>query len=160
MSVHAKSLQLCLTLCDPMDCSPPGSFVHGILQARILEWIAIPSSRGSSQPRDLTQSLPYCTWILYGLSHQESPGILEWVAYPFSSGSSPPRNWTCISCIMGEFFTNWATREVLVGPPLCLIPIESCKWTEQSIWVWLLHIYAYSFPCSRAASLDNNYVTS
>ena len=38
------------TLCDPMDCSPPGSSVHGILQARILEWVAMPSSRGSSQP--------------------------------------------------------------------------------------------------------------
>ena len=41
---YAKSLQLCLTLCDPMDCSPPGSSVHGILQARILEWIAMPFS--------------------------------------------------------------------------------------------------------------------
>ena len=50
--LHAKSLQLCSTLCDPMDCSPPGSSVHGILQARILEWVAMPSSRGSSQPRD------------------------------------------------------------------------------------------------------------
>ena len=47
-----KSLQLCPTLCNPMDCSPPGSSVHGILQARILEWVAMPSSRGSSQPRD------------------------------------------------------------------------------------------------------------
>ena len=51
----AKSLQLCPTLCNPMDCSPPGSFVHGILQARILEWVAISFSRASSQPRDLTQ---------------------------------------------------------------------------------------------------------
>ena len=42
------------TLCDPMDCSPSGSFVHGILQARIVEWVAMPSSRGSSQPRDQT----------------------------------------------------------------------------------------------------------
>ena len=49
----AKSLQLCLTLC-PADCSTPGSSVDGILQARILEWVAISSSRGSSQPRDRT----------------------------------------------------------------------------------------------------------
>ena len=41
---HAKLLQLCLTLCDPMDCSLSGSSVHGILQARILEWVAIPFS--------------------------------------------------------------------------------------------------------------------
>ena len=44
-----------LTLCDPMDCSPPGTSVHGILQARILEWIAIPFFRGCPQPRDRTQ---------------------------------------------------------------------------------------------------------
>ena len=47
-----KSLQSCPTLCDPMDCSLPGSSVHGTLQARILEWVAMPSSRGSSRPRD------------------------------------------------------------------------------------------------------------
>ena len=45
----------CLTLCDPMDCSPPGSSVHGISQARILEWVAISFSRGSSRPRNRTQ---------------------------------------------------------------------------------------------------------
>ena len=44
--------QSCPTLCDPMDCSPPGSSVHGILQARILEWVATSFSRGSSRPRD------------------------------------------------------------------------------------------------------------
>ena len=46
--------QSCLTLCDPMDCSPPGSSVHGIIQARILEWVAVSSSRGPPQPRDQT----------------------------------------------------------------------------------------------------------
>ena len=51
----ARSLQSCLTLCDPKAFSLPGSFVHGILQARILEWDAMPSSRGSSQPRDRTR---------------------------------------------------------------------------------------------------------
>ena len=49
--LHAKSLQLCPTLCDPMDHSTPGPSVHGILQARILESVALPSSRGSSQLR-------------------------------------------------------------------------------------------------------------
>ena len=44
--------QLCLTLCDTMDCSPPDSSVHGIHQAKILEWVAMPFSRGSSQARD------------------------------------------------------------------------------------------------------------
>ena len=46
--------QLCPTLCNPMDCSPPSSSVHGILQERILEWVAMPSSRGSSQPKSPT----------------------------------------------------------------------------------------------------------
>ena len=55
--VCAKLLQLCPTLCDPTGCCPPGSSVHGILQARILEWVTMPSSRGSSQPRDWTESL-------------------------------------------------------------------------------------------------------
>ena len=59
---HAMSLQLCSTLCDPMDCSLPGSPVHGILQARILEWVAVPYSRGSSQPRDRTHiSCGFCS---------------------------------------------------------------------------------------------------
>ena len=48
----AKLLPSCPTLCNPMDCTPPGSSVHGILQARILECVAMPSSRGSSQTRD------------------------------------------------------------------------------------------------------------
>ena len=42
--------QSCLTLCDPMDCSQSGSYAHGVLQARIVEWVVIPFSRGSSQP--------------------------------------------------------------------------------------------------------------
>ena len=53
--MSAKLLESCLTLCNPMDQSPPGSSVHGILQPRILEWVAMPSSRGSSWPRDWTQ---------------------------------------------------------------------------------------------------------
>ena len=59
--------QPCLTHCDPMDCSPPGSSVHGILQARTLEWVAMPSSKGSSQPRS-----PALLGILYPLSHRQA----------------------------------------------------------------------------------------
>ena len=51
---HPKLLQSCLTLCNPMDCRPLGSSSHRLLQARILEWVAMPSS-GSSQPRDRTR---------------------------------------------------------------------------------------------------------
>ena len=63
--VHAKSLQLCSTLCDPLDCSPPGSSVHRTLQGRIvesIEWVATPFSRGSSRPKDQTHiSCVSCT---------------------------------------------------------------------------------------------------
>ena len=54
VGMHAQLLQLCLTLCDPMDCCPPDSFVHEILQARILKSVAMPSSRRYSWPRDWT----------------------------------------------------------------------------------------------------------
>ena len=50
--MRAKLLYSCLTLCDSMDCNPPDSSVHGILQAGILAWVAMPSFRGSSPPRD------------------------------------------------------------------------------------------------------------
>ena len=64
----------CLTLCNHMDYSLSGSSVHGILQARILEWIVMPFTRGSSQPRDRTpSSLPHYKQVLYHLSHQRSP---------------------------------------------------------------------------------------
>ena len=60
--LHACSVtQLCLTLCDPMSCSLPGSSVHEILQARILGWVAMPSSKGSSQPRDRIHISISCT---------------------------------------------------------------------------------------------------
>ena len=66
--VCAKLLQSCLTICDPEDCSSPGSPVHGILKARKLEWVAMLSSRGSIRPRDRTCiSYVCCTgrWVLY-----------------------------------------------------------------------------------------------
>ena len=53
--VEVPFTQSCPALCDPMDCNPPGSSVHGILRARILEWVAIPFSSGSFQPKAQTQ---------------------------------------------------------------------------------------------------------
>ena len=64
--------QPCPTLCDPMDCSPSGSSVRGILQARILQWVAMPSSRGSSRPRDRTHVSPALQTDSLLLSHQRS----------------------------------------------------------------------------------------
>ena len=70
--------QVCPTLCNPMDCNLPASSVHGILQTRILEWVAMPSSRGSgglgrSPIHRLSPGLLHCRQILYHLSHHGSP---------------------------------------------------------------------------------------
>ena len=69
--------QSCLTLCDPMDCSLPGSSVYGIFQARVLEWVAISFSRGSFPSQGSKLGLPQYRQTLYCLSHQGSPYYLE-----------------------------------------------------------------------------------
>ena len=79
--------------------------------------------------------LPHGQWILYQLNHKGSSPILEWVAYPFSRESSQPRNWTGVSCIAGQFLTNWAMREAqeysfgfyLI---VCLLEL-GIAWTEE-----------------------------
>ena len=70
---ESEVAQSCPTLCDPVHCSPPSSSVHGIFQARVLEWVAISFSRGSSRPRDQTQVSCIVRKTLYLLSHQGSP---------------------------------------------------------------------------------------
>ena len=82
MKVKVKITQLCLTLCDPMDYT-----VHGILQARILEWAAFPFS-GDLPNLGIEPRSPSLEADFYQLSHNGSPRILEWIAYPFSSRSS------------------------------------------------------------------------
>ena len=103
--------QLCLTLCNPMGYSPPGSFsVHGIFHARILDWVAIFFSRGSSQPRDQTQvshiagrlftlrairechiKMNFCKWLKELNETDLNPGILHfrWILYQLSHRGSP-----------------------------------------------------------------------
>ena len=74
-----KVAQLCLTLCDPMDCLGQNT---GVGSLSLLQGIFLTQG--------LNPSLPHCSWILYQLSHKGSPRKVEWVAYPFSSGSSHP----------------------------------------------------------------------
>ena len=78
----------------------PGTVAHQaplsmrILQAIILEWVAMPFSRGPSSnlwTQGSNSGLPHCRWILYHLNHQGTPRILEWVVYPFTRGSSRPK---------------------------------------------------------------------
>ena len=81
LAAAAKSLQLCPTLCDPVDYSPSGSSVHGILQARILEWVAMPSCRGSSRPRDRTHVSHVSCIGRRGLYHWLCQGSPIFTAY-------------------------------------------------------------------------------
>ena len=99
--VLAKSLQSCPTLCDPMDCSPPGSFVHGIFQGRIVEGVAITSSRESSQYTHCVHAKSLQSWLtLWDPMDSSPPGslsilqtrILEWAAISFFRGFSWPRD--------------------------------------------------------------------
>ena len=71
---ESEVAQSCPTLCDPVDCSLPGSSIHGILQARILEWVTISFSRGSSQPRNRTGVSCIGGRRFNALSHQGTPG--------------------------------------------------------------------------------------
>jgi len=117
-----KAIQVCTVLpewsqcCSVMSdslwphCSLLGSSVHGILQASILEWVAVPFSRASSKPRDQTQVFHiagrfFTIWVT-----REAPRTL---AYTFSRGFSWLRNQTRISWIAGRFFISWATRGAL-----------------------------------------------
>ena len=76
--------KLCPILCDPIDCSPPGSSVHGIFQARILEWVAISYSRGSSQPRDWTHGSCSSRRIFFFLT-------------TWATGETALNEWSCLT---------------------------------------------------------------
>ena len=89
VAAAAKSLQSCLTLCDPRDGSPPGSSVHGILQARILEWVAVPSSRGSSHSRDRSR----ISYVFYIGPLLATPWTAAYQAPP-STGFSRQEYWS------------------------------------------------------------------
>ena len=147
----------CLTLATPWPVVHQASPSMGILQARILEWVAIFFSRGSSQPRSWTQVsciagrffTDWATKWVKSLSHVwpcdpmgcSLPGssvhgifqarILEWVAISFSRGSSWPRDWTRVSCIAGRRFTFWATREAQIPMASYLL----CKWILKYVWI-------------------------
>ena len=79
----AGHVHSCPTLCDPMDYSPPGSSVHGILQARVLEWVAISFSRGSSPPRDQTRVSLIAGKFITDSATREAQGTLILITLNF-----------------------------------------------------------------------------
>ena len=82
---HTLSAQWCLTLCNPTDCSPPGSSDHGIFQARIIEWVAISSSRGSSRPRDQTYISCLVGRLFTPVPPGKSPSRLQFIKHYVSN---------------------------------------------------------------------------
>ena len=140
-SVNVLVSQWCPTLCNPMDCSPPGSSVHRVLQARILEWVAFPFSRGSSKPRGRTQvsctagrfittsttwEAPYQGWsgmlvtqscqtlcdpIDCSLPGSSVHGIFQAIVLEWIAISFS-RARTRVSHIVDRRYTVWATREI------------------------------------------------
>ena len=119
---ESKVVQSCLTLSDPMDCSPPGSSVHGIFQSRVLEWVACDITKAINSSCVYAWSLScvhlfVTPWTVVRQAHL-SFGILQVrtlkrVAMSSSRGSSQSRDWTQASHIVDRFFTVWATREAL-----------------------------------------------
>ena len=96
-----------------MDCSQPGSSVHGDSPGKNTEVGCHVLLQGNFPTQGLNPGLLHFKKILCYLNHQGSPQMLEWVAYPFSRGSSWPRNQTRVSCMAGGFLTSWATRKAL-----------------------------------------------
>ena len=94
---ESASHLVCPALCDPIHCSPPGSSVYGILQARILEWVAIPFSWGSSQLRDWTWvSLNVGRFFTIWATREAHPYRREWKK-SLNRNSSKTEPWTCSS---------------------------------------------------------------
>ena len=137
-----------------MDCSLPGSSVHGIFQARVLEWVAVSFSRGSSWHRDWTQvshvvgrcftiwATREVSYYIFSTRKAELPvvqvcvhacSVDSVVAYPFSSGSSRPRNLSGVSYLAGGFFTDWAIRGAHRSGSVCLMshPHDAVRGTHR-----------------------------
>ena len=144
---HAKLFQSCLTLYDPMVCSPPAFYVHGILQARILEWVAISSSRRSSQPRDQT-----CISYIF----------LQWQA-----GSLPlalPGRQISAAKLLSHFSHAWLCATPVNGSPpgspvLGILQARTLEWVAiafSNAWKWkvkvksLSHVWLLATPWTAA----------
>ena len=119
--------QFCPTLCDPRDCSPPCPSIHGILQTRILEWVAISFSRGYSQPKDrMSISCISCHWqadslLLHKLGslinaesacHTGDPGLIPGLGKSPRDGKGYPLQYSCLENSM-ERGAWWATVHVV-----------------------------------------------
>ena len=113
--------QSCWTPFDPVGCSLPSSSVHGDSPGKNTGVGCHVLLQGIFPTQGSNPSILHYRQILYLLSHQGSPRILEGLAYPFSRASSWPRNRTGVSCIVGRFFTSWATKGVVRVQSICAL---------------------------------------
>ena len=121
--LESEVAQSYLTLCDPMDCSLPGSTIHGIFQARILEWVAIPFSRRSSQPRDWTQ-----------VSHIVGRRFTVWATRDSVLKSKDITLLTQVHIVKAIVFsTGHIQMWELDGKEGCM-PSNWCFWTGEDSW--------------------------
>ena len=133
---ESEVTQSCPTLCNPVDCSPPGSSIHGIFQARILEWVAISFSRGSSRPRDRTEvsriagrcfnlwatreALSWVIWAMYVILFLFL--LLSYYLYLLKNFDDCPRVWNvdlyliriCIQLILYFFICGIRTLQLYI----------------------------------------------
>ena len=144
--------QSCLTLCDPTDCSPPGSSVHGILQARILKWIAVPFSRVSSWPRDWTEVFClaggfFTSWTTRKALHQERPANSSHTALQVQGDStrSQGKNLILDHLMVERLFVNDLQEE------------NMCHWKGRESEVWHFEVRGKheGWPRSLASTTGN-----
>ena len=121
--------QSCLTLCDPRDCSPLGSCVHGILQARILEWVAIPFSRGPSRPMDWTWVSHIADRFFNHRSHQGSPFFKGIIIFQQFTWLGSVQRTKCL-CVWRALWDVWDA----VNRLLCLAALEFCAALLEALW--------------------------
>ena len=135
MCVCVLSLQLCPTLCDPVDYRPPGSSVHGILQAKIQEWVAMCSSRASSRPRDQTL-------ISYTSLHWQAGSLL--LVLLGKPSPSPPLHETWKKILRGKGFPHPFPLLLIIA--ITLLPSPFCLFAN------LLHFIIHSISQSVGQS--------
>ena len=149
--LHAKSFQSCPVLCNPMDCNPPGSSVHGILQVRILEWVTMPSSRGSSGSRDWIH-ISYASCI--GISTTRES--LFYVLVPPNKGEKHGGNKAALYCLSLEVTYITSSYILLLWISYTVTPksekdrkwivvIHPTRSREYTFWWVLLACYSFFF---------------
>ena len=130
---------LTLTLCDNTDCSPQSSSVHGILQARILEWIVIPFSKGSSWPRDQTQvsCIAGRFFTIWATREAQFEGNLAFISPFFFFPASPP-SWTLITFMFDHLLLSHKSQR------LCL-SFSKSFFLLYPVFI-VSYIYSFKFP--------------